>query len=80
MAQLKLELWGVPVLGDTRVPGDWITGDRGLDILLLPLISAAFFPLLRWVLEARVYRVRGGCALNSVLEAVGWDLLQPCTP
>ncbi len=39
------------------VPGDWITGSRTLDISILPILSAAAFPLLRMLLLRVLYQV-----------------------
>lgn len=54
---MKLDIFGVPVIGDRRVPGDWFTNDRGLDMLSFPLLVAALFPLLRMLLERTLYKV-----------------------
>lgn len=40
------------------VPGDWITGNRMLDVTLLPLIFAVLFPVLRTLLKKHVFQVR----------------------
>jgi hypothetical protein len=42
---------------DADVPGDWVTGSRTLDILLLPLVFAFTFPLLRLALKRWVFEV-----------------------
>jgi hypothetical protein len=47
------------------VPGAWITGDRILDVVLLPLVFAVLFPLLRVALVKYVFHVSGsGAALG----------------
>jgi hypothetical protein len=46
------------------VPGDWITGDRMLDVTLLPLLFAGLFPLVRLALVKWVFQV-GGAARSS---------------
>jgi len=40
------------------VPGDWVTGNRMLDVLVLPLVFAVAFPLLRSTLKKHVFQVR----------------------
>lgn len=39
------------------VPGDWVTGNRMLDVAVLPLIFAVLFPVLRSVLKKHVFQV-----------------------
>lgn len=40
------------------VPGDWVTGDRVLDITLLPIVWAFGFVLLRRLMRVHVFEVR----------------------
>lgn len=56
------------------VPGDWVTGSRMLDVIVLPLFFAVAFPLLRAVLKKHIYQVmevtRG---LTRSSAAVSWQ-------
>jgi hypothetical protein len=60
-----------PVQPNHGVPGDWVTGNRMLDVAVLPLIFAVLFPVLRSVLKKHVYQVE--------LHSAGWDPLAHCT-
>lgn len=56
-----------PVQPNHGVPGDWVTGNRMLDVAVLPLIFAVLFPVLRSVLKKHVYQVK--------LHSAGWNNL-----
>jgi hypothetical protein len=45
------------LLDNHGVPGDWVTGSRTLDVLLLPVIFAISFPVLRLLLKKHIYQV-----------------------
>jgi hypothetical protein len=49
------------LLDNHGVPGDWVTGSRILDVVLLPIIFAIAFPILRLVLKRFIYQV---CAVR----------------
>eukprot|EP00775_Hariotina_reticulata_P007298 gene7298-7511_t len=48
------------------VPGDWVTGNRMLDVLVLPLIFAVAFPLLRVTLTKHVFQPAGIAVFERV--------------
>lgn len=50
--------------GNQGVPGDWVTGNRLLDVVLLPLIFAVAFPVLRLLSKTAMFEVRqlGSCS------------------
>ncbi|KAF6262816.1 TLC domain-containing protein [Scenedesmus sp. NREL 46B-D3] len=50
---------GAALLDNHGVPGDWVTGSRMLDVVLLPIIFAIAFPLLRLLLKKYVYQPSG---------------------
>jgi hypothetical protein len=54
------------------VPGAWITGNRTLDITVLPLFVAAVLPIIRVALVKHVFQVG--------LRAQGADLHIPAIP
>lgn len=41
------------------VPGDWVTGNRMLDVVVLPLVFAVMFPVLRVLLKKHVFQPWG---------------------
>lgn len=43
---------------ETGVPGDFVTGDRLTDILVLPVLIACLIPVLRRVLRVALFQVR----------------------
>lgn len=45
------------LLDNHGVPGDWVTGSRMLDVVLLPVIFAIAFPVLRLLLKKYIYQV-----------------------
>ena len=46
------------VVDDPQVPGDWILGrGRVVDVLVLPLVFAVLWPLLRAALRTFVFQV-----------------------
>ena len=49
------------LLDNHGVPGDWVTGSRILDVVLLPIIFAIAFPILRLALKRFIYQV---CAVR----------------
>ncbi|KAF8062789.1 ASC1-like protein [Scenedesmus sp. PABB004] len=50
------------------VPGDWITGNRMLDVAALPLVFAAAFPLLRLALKRWVFQPRGVAVFEALAK------------
>lgn len=62
--------------GNQGVPGDWVTGNRLLDVVLLPLIFAIAFPLLRLILKTAIFEVR---ALKSP-AAVQYTVFKQSVP
>lgn len=47
------------LLDNHGVPGDWVTGSRMLDVVLLPVIFAIAFPVLRLLLKKYIYQPSG---------------------
>jgi hypothetical protein len=56
-AQRGSSLLPAALLDNHGVPGDWVTGSRTLDVLLLPVIFAVTFPVLRLLLKKYIYQV-----------------------
>eukprot|EP00879_Flechtneria_rotunda_P008442 GHRR01008843.1.p1 GENE.GHRR01008843.1~~GHRR01008843.1.p1 ORF type:complete len:313 (+),score=32.93 GHRR01008843.1:184-1122(+) len=46
------------------VPGDWVTGNRMLDVTMLPLVFAIAFPILRSILQKLIYEPTGRAVLT----------------
>ena len=68
-------LRGEPHPGD-GVPGDWVTGDRLLDVTLMPLLWAVGFVLLRRALRLAVFEPAGRRVMAGRIkkaEARRWD-------
>lgn len=63
------------LLDNHGVPGDWVTGHRILDVLLLPIAFAVGFPTLRVLLNKFMFQVGWvGCRQIMQFAAVRWQL------
>lgn len=73
-ARVAAALSGKPLPGDT-VPGAWLTGDRFVDVTLLPLLWAVMFVLLRRVLVAYVFQPAGEATMAGRVkkDEAKWD-------
>jgi hypothetical protein len=53
------------LLDNHGVPGDWVTGSRMLDVVLLPVIFAIAFPVLRLLLKKYIYQVNASSKFGT---------------
>lgn len=56
------------------VPGNWITGDRIVDVVLLPLVWAVAFVTLRRILVTYLFEVGSHATGLQGHGAMGWQL------